>query len=163
MIARLILFHCSVMSDSFVILWTEPARLLCPWDFPGKKTGECCLFLLQGIFLTQGSNLCFLHWQMNPLPLSHLGSPSETSKDASNLLVPICCWPRARRCAPKNQESQGCCWWSWRSLRITRIRFLNLKEDRTTIPSINSTSFKLIKLWLFDIIVYSCKTTLSDR
>ena len=26
-----------------------------PWDFPGKNTGVGCHFLLQGIFLTQGS------------------------------------------------------------------------------------------------------------
>ena len=32
-------------------LW--PARLR-PWDSPGKNTGVCCHFLLQGIFLTQG-------------------------------------------------------------------------------------------------------------
>ena len=31
----------------------EPARLLCPWDFPGKNTGVGSHFLLQGIFLTQ--------------------------------------------------------------------------------------------------------------
>ena len=39
--------------------------LLCPWDFPGKNTGVGCYFLLQGIFLTQGSNphpLYLLHW-----------------------------------------------------------------------------------------------------
>jgi len=30
--------------------------LLCPWDFPGKNTGVGCYFLLQGIFLTHGSN-----------------------------------------------------------------------------------------------------------
>ena len=30
--------------------------LLCPWDFPGKSTGVGCHFLLQKIFLTQGSN-----------------------------------------------------------------------------------------------------------
>ena len=29
---------------------------LCPWDFPGTSTGVDCHFLLQGIFLTQGSN-----------------------------------------------------------------------------------------------------------
>ena len=29
---------------------------LCPWDFPGKNTGVGCHFLLQGTFLTQGSN-----------------------------------------------------------------------------------------------------------
>ena len=32
-------------------------RLLHPWDFPGKKTGVGCPFLLQGIFPTQGLNL----------------------------------------------------------------------------------------------------------
>ena len=31
-------------------LW--PARLLCPWDSPGKTTGVDCHFLIQGIFLT---------------------------------------------------------------------------------------------------------------
>ena len=29
-----------------------PARLLCPWGFPGNRTVESCHFLLQGIFLT---------------------------------------------------------------------------------------------------------------
>ena len=33
-----------------------PARLLCPCDTPGKNTGISCHALLQGIFLTQGSN-----------------------------------------------------------------------------------------------------------
>ena len=44
----------SVISDS---LWPY-ARLLCPWDSPGKNTGVGCHFLLQGIFPTQGSNPC---------------------------------------------------------------------------------------------------------
>ena len=30
-------------------------------DFPGKNTGVGCRALLQGIFLTQGSNPCLLH------------------------------------------------------------------------------------------------------
>ena len=33
-------------------------------------------FLLQGIFLTQGSNTCLRHWQADSLPLSHQGSPT---------------------------------------------------------------------------------------
>ena len=40
------------------------------WDFPGKNTGVGCHFLLQGIFLTQGSNsslLSFLQWQAGSL------------------------------------------------------------------------------------------------
>ena len=39
----------------------QPARLLCPWDFPGKNTGVGCCALLQGIFLAQGSNQHLLH------------------------------------------------------------------------------------------------------
>ena len=35
---------------------SEPSRLLCPWDSPGKNTGVGCHSLLQGIFLTQGLN-----------------------------------------------------------------------------------------------------------
>ena len=31
-------------------------ELKCPWDFPGKNTGEGCHFLLQRIVPTQGSN-----------------------------------------------------------------------------------------------------------
>ena len=54
----------------------EPARLHCPWVYPGKNTKVGCHFPLQGIFLTQGSNLhlhLLLHWQVDSLPLSHLG------------------------------------------------------------------------------------------
>ena len=42
-------------------------------DFPGKNTGVGNHFLLQGIFLTQQWNPCLLHWQVDSLPLSHLG------------------------------------------------------------------------------------------
>jgi len=35
-----------------VTLW---AVALCPWNFPGKKNGLGCHFLLQGICLMQGS------------------------------------------------------------------------------------------------------------
>ena len=43
----------------------------------GKNTVVGCHFLLQGIFPTQGSNLCLLHWQADSLPLSLLGSPLQ--------------------------------------------------------------------------------------
>ena len=42
----------------------QAAKLLCPWVSPGKSTGVGCHDVLQGIFLTQGSNLrllCLLH------------------------------------------------------------------------------------------------------
>ena len=55
----------------------QPTRLLSPWDSPGKNIGVGSHTLLQGIFLTQGSNPCLLsllHWQEYSLPVSHLGS-----------------------------------------------------------------------------------------
>ena len=63
---------CSVMSDSLRSCELYLARLLCPWDFPGKNTKVGCHFLLQGIFPTQGSNprlLNVLRWQTGSLPL----------------------------------------------------------------------------------------------
>ena len=71
-------FSLSVLSDSVWSYGQLPARLLCPWDFPGKNTGVGCHFLLQGIFLTQGSNsplLCLPHCRLILLLLSHQGSP----------------------------------------------------------------------------------------
>ena len=38
----------------------QPARLLCPWDSPGRNAGVGCHALLQEIFPTQGSNLHLL-------------------------------------------------------------------------------------------------------
>ena len=51
----------SVMSDSLRPHWLEPARLLCPWNFPDKNIGVGCHFLLWGIFLTQGWSLHLVH------------------------------------------------------------------------------------------------------
>ena len=51
------------------------ARLLCPWNSPGKNTGVGCHFLLWGNFLTQRSNPCLLHCRQILYCLSHQGSP----------------------------------------------------------------------------------------
>ena len=40
-------FSCSVVSDSLQPHGLQPARLLCPWDSPGKNTGVGCHFLLR--------------------------------------------------------------------------------------------------------------------
>ena len=69
----------SVVSDSLQPCGLYPARLLCPWDSPGKNIGVGCHALLQGMFPTQGLNphlLCLLHWQIGSLPLALSGKPS---------------------------------------------------------------------------------------
>ena len=49
-------------------------KLLHPWDFPGKSTGVGCHFLLQRIFLTQGSNPGLPHCRQTLYRLSHQGN-----------------------------------------------------------------------------------------
>ena len=92
-------FCCCKWQDLFIFLWLsnvctcaqslqscstlqpyalQPARLLCPWDSPGKNTEVGCRALLQGIFLIQGSNLCLLsllHWQADSLSTEPPGKP----------------------------------------------------------------------------------------
>ena len=63
----------SVPSNSLRPHGLQPTRLLCPGDFPGKGTGVCCHFLLQGIFPTQGSNPGFPHCRQMLYHLSHQG------------------------------------------------------------------------------------------
>ena len=53
---------------------SQPSRLLCSWDSPGKNTGVGCHFLLQGMFATQGSNLGLPHCRQFLYHLNHQGS-----------------------------------------------------------------------------------------
>ena len=54
--------YCCLVAKSCLTLLRlhglQPTKLLCPQGFPGKNTGVSCHMLLQGISLTQGSNLC---------------------------------------------------------------------------------------------------------
>ena len=62
-------------------LWTV-ARVLCPWESPGKNTGMDCHALLQGIFPTQGSNPTAPvspALQVHSFPTELLGKPKRYS------------------------------------------------------------------------------------
>ena len=54
-------------------LWTVAHQAPLSMGFSRQDSGVGCHFVLQGIFLTQGLNLCLLHWQVDSIPLSHLG------------------------------------------------------------------------------------------
>ena len=69
--------QCLVVSDSLQRQGLQPARPLCPWDCPGKKTGVGCHFLLQGIFPTQGSNPGLPHCRRILYRLGQPGKPSR--------------------------------------------------------------------------------------
>ena len=82
-------FHCVCVHAKSLLsclpLWDpmdpmEHTRLLCPWNYPGKNSGEGSHSLVQGTFPTQGSNLHLLwllhcrqiiyHWATKEAPLS---------------------------------------------------------------------------------------------
>ena len=71
-------WKCESISHSVVSSFLQPhgwwtARLLCPWNSPGKNIGVHCHFLLQRVFLTQGSNPGLLHFWQTSYSLSHQG------------------------------------------------------------------------------------------
>ena len=62
------------------------------WDSPGKSTRVGCHALLQGIFLTQGSNLCLLpllYWLGGSLPLAPAGKPNIAYMQNKKKLIQI--------------------------------------------------------------------------
>ena len=66
---------CPVVSDSLRLHGLWLARLLCPWNSPGKSTGVGSHSLLQGLVPTQGSNPGLTHCRQILYKLSHQGSP----------------------------------------------------------------------------------------
>ena len=80
----------SVLSDAL-----QPHGLYSPWNSPGQNTRVGSLFLLQGIFPTQGSNPGLPHCRQILYQLSHKGSP----KTLWWVAYPFCSgssWPRNR-------------------------------------------------------------------
>ena len=87
---------CSVVSDSLRHHGLWPAKLLYPWNSPGKNTEVGCHYLLQGIFPTQelsppkvecvlvlmcqGPSLCSLFFQTSRAWRALLGSCTHLFK-----------------------------------------------------------------------------------
>ena len=66
---------CVCVCQSLVVSDSQPTRLLCPRNSPGKNTAVGCHSLLQSIFPIQGLNLGLLHCRRSLNNLSHQGSP----------------------------------------------------------------------------------------
>ena len=66
---------CVKVAPSFLTL-CNPMDYTSPWNSPGQNTGVGSLSLLQGIFLTQGSNPGLPHRRQVLYQLSHRGNPT---------------------------------------------------------------------------------------
>ena len=106
-----------VQSLSWIQLFCNPKDFslpgsFCPWDFPDKNTGVGRYFLLQGIFLTQGSNLHLLYLQPGSLTTEApweawwvtLSSPLYRWKDRSTKRLSSC----SEWCRKKGQAFISC-------------------------------------------------------
>ena len=106
-----------------------------------------CHFLLQGIFPTPGLNthlLCFLHWQVSSLPLSHQGSPHAfllVLKICPSRAVPL---PTIRICVL--------------STGATQLASLKTMSPYLTLPEKNKmkSSFALC----YDLLMLVCESWL---
>ena len=113
----------------------SPARLLCPWDSPGKNIGVGCHGLLQGVFQTQGSNLspAIPELQADSLPLSHQGSLPPTYVGLfGGLTAHLESSPRQILSVPlfilATAEADG---FMWAGIRCEERRPFSLHEART--------------------------------
>ena len=108
---------CAVVFNSLQLNGLYPSRLLCLWDSPGNNTVVGHQALLQGIFLTQESNLHllpFLPWQAGSSPLVPPGSPA-------------CITPHAIYLYQESYPGKGL---SFENIMITKTRMLRLCPHR---------------------------------
>ena len=72
-----------VKCEVCIVVYFQPVCNPMDYSLPGSSVHGIsqarilewgCHFLLQGIFLTQGSNTHLLHWPTDSLPMSHQGS-----------------------------------------------------------------------------------------
>ena len=95
--------------------------------FPGKNTGVGCHVVLQGIFPTQGWNLClllFLHCRNNGSISSYRGR--ETWQDAHQ------CWPLFR------MEGSQRPWLTWKGLSSNPKYSWSLNNDRVNLAFVST-------------------------
>ena len=90
-------YVCCLVAQLCLILcepWTVSCQAPLSMRFPRQEYGMGCHFLLQEIFLTQGSNPHLLHWQTDSLQLSYhfIGLPTWQFTE------PACQCRKCKRC-----------------------------------------------------------------
>ena len=144
--------YCS----TFATLWTTATRLLCSWDSPGKYARVGCHALLQGIFLTQGSNpgLLYLLHCRQIYHLSHLGSLSAYTK-----LTILKAQHNSKKVKvkPSCYEAQTACLLT-RIPFISSCQFLWERDSYVTMTSNNTKYTGSLPFWKKQLYPYKLAT-----
>ena len=116
---------------SSIRLFMTPWTLYSPWNSPGQNTGVSSLSLLQGIFLTQGSNPGLPHCRQILYQLSHKGSPR---------ILEWVAFPFSSRSSWPRNQTQGLlhCRWilyqlSYQGSPEYRRKWLNVWDSRISL------------------------------
>ena len=132
----------------------QPARLLCPWDSPGKNTGVGLPCPPPGDLpdpeIKLARLLCLLHWQTGSLPLAAPGEPKRVVGHSSGFIgkgagpcsdkawclsMPCPCYLASSgnsQTWPSEQESQAVCGKEL-SLPYTNSFCLCMAEEQSVI------------------------------
>ena len=141
----------------FVATWTVACQLLLTRHYPGKNTGICCHFILQGIFSTRGSNphlLHLLHWPVHSFPLCHLRN------HALCVFVCVCVYVWLEEEIWMFYFYRGTNWVSLRKNNVfPDFWFVLVGFKNSFIPSIIVLNFYLHKFLIFNIA--SCLLVLA--
>ena len=123
----------------FVTLQTIAARILCPWDSPGKNTRVGCHGLLQRILNSRLLRL--LHWQVGSLPLAPPGKPLFSLQILIN-----CSFSQTveLHCAHVKTDAQSKT--RGNSMQIPRVRSFQSSLMSNT-RSTNSSHISLLEPW----------------
>ena len=98
------------LSDSLRLYGPEPSMPLSPWESPIKNTGVGSHALLQGLFLTQGSNphlLYLMHCLAGSL-LRHLDMGRVAAVSCSPVsisLMPSVSWSGVKSCGKERYQA----------------------------------------------------------
>ena len=105
----------------------------CPWNSPGQNTGVGSLFLLQGIFPTQGPNPGLPHCRWILYQLRHKGSPR---------ILEWVAYPFSRESSwPMNRTSVSCI--AGRFFTNWAIKEAQIKVNETETSKIEKRSLAL--------------------
>ena len=106
-------------------------------------------FFLQGIFRTQGLNPSLLRWQVDSLPLSHMGSPRKCLKEHEVCLIYPACFSAPRQGFPPCHKSV--CWGSHQILHGSGKLWTSGKHAvHLGVPSVLSWSERIVLFWKTD-------------
>ena len=124
------------MSDSVRCRRRQPTSLRCPWDSPGKNTGVCCHFLLQGMNVKRDSAVAqSCPTLSNPMDCSLPGSSNHGIFQARVLECGATAFSSPESCS---RFKEG---WKW-------------KEGRKWLPGRQLTGFSGVSeiFWLNPVI-----------